>query len=88
MANQRIDIERTQHGSSLLTAIDQMREAKDRLAHTRSVMEASIDGTDYTKLEEVFGIPEGSGAAAYALVTGAESKIDAADIKTIIARMG
>lgn len=89
MATTRIEISRAKpHGDNLLTAIAQAKESQDRLYHAKAVMETCIDGADYSLIETVFGAPEGTGQAIYNLVAGAESKIDAADIKTIIARMG
>ena len=70
MATTRINITRTAHGDNLLTAVAQIREARDRLNHAKAVMETAIDGNDYSQVEQLFGAPTGAGQTLYNLVAG------------------
>ncbi len=89
MATTRINIARSsQHGDNLLTAIAQIREARDRLDHAKAVMETAIDGADYSQLETLFGAPEGTGQTLYNLVAGVCTDIAGFNISATIARMG
>lgn len=88
MASTRINITRTEHGNNLLTAIAQMREARDRLDHAKAVMEAAIDGGSYTEVETIFGAPTGTGQTLYNLVAGVCTDLAGFNISATIARMG
>jgi hypothetical protein len=84
----RINITRTAHGDNLLTAIAQMREARDRLDHAKAVMEAALDGGSYAEVEAIFGAPEGSGQTLYNLVAGVCTDLAGYNLSATIARMG
>jgi hypothetical protein len=84
----RIDVMRTAHGDSLLTAVAQMREARDRLDHAKAVMETCIDNGDYGRVEALFGIEAGLGQTAYNLVAGVCGDLAGFNISATIARMG
>ena len=88
MATTRINITRTPHGDNLLTAVAQMREARDRLDHAKAVMETAIDGSDYSQLEQLFGAPEGTGETLYNLVAGTTTDMAGFNISATIARLG
>ena len=88
MAITRIDIAHTPHGDNLLTAVAQMREARDRLDHAKAVMETAIDGSDYSRVEQIFGIEAGQGQTAYNLIAGAATDMAGFNISATIARMG
>ena len=88
MAITRIDITRTPHGDNLLTAVAQMREARDRLDHAKAVMETAIDGSDYSRVEQLFGIEAGQGQTAYNLVAGVCTDLGGFNVSAMIARMG
>lgn len=84
----RINITRTSHGDNLLTAIAQLREARDRLDHAKAVMETTIDAGDYSQLEALFGAPAGTGETLYNLVAGVCTDLAGFNISATIARMG
>lgn len=88
MAVTRIDITRTPHGDNLLTAVAQIREARDRLDHAKAVMETAIDGGDYSRVEELFGIEAGQGQTAYNLIAGVCTDLAGFNITATIARIG
>ena len=84
----RIDITQTWHGDNILTAVAQVREARDRFDHAKAVMETCIDPCDYSKLEEVFGLPEGTVETLYNLVAGVTTDLAGFNISATIARIG
>lgn len=84
----RIDITPTPHGSNILAAVSQLREARDKLEHAKAVMETCIDAGDYTKLEQVFGAPGGTGETLYNLIAGDVSDLAGYNISATIARIG
>lgn len=88
MAATRIDIQRTPHGNDLLTAVAQLREARDRLNHAKAVMETAINSGDYSRVEALFGIEAGQGETAYNLVAGVTTDMAGFNISATIARMG
>lgn len=89
MAATRINVSRASaHGDNLLTAIAQIREARDRLDHAKAVMETAIDGADYSMVESLFGAPEGAGQTLYNLVAGVCTDLAGFNISATIARMG
>lgn len=88
MAATRIDIQRTQHGNDLLTAVVQMREARDRLNHAKAVMETAIDSGSYSRVETLFGIEAGQGETTYNLIAGVVADMAGFNISATIARMG
>ena len=88
MAITRIDIAHTPHGDNLLTAVAQMREARDRLNHAKAVMETAINADDYSRVEQIFGIEAGHGQTAYNLIAGAVTDMAGFNISATIARMG
>lgn len=88
MATTRINITRTAHGDNLLTAVAQMREARDRLNHAKAVMETAIDGGDYSQVEQLFGAPAGTGQTLYNLVAGVSTDAAGFNISAMIARVG
>ena len=88
MAITRIDIAHTPHGDNLLTAVAQMREARDRLDHAKAVMETAINDGDYSRVEQIFGIEAGLEQTAYNLIAGAATDMAGFNISATIARMG
>lgn len=89
MATTRINVSRVgPHGDNLLTAIAQIREARDRLAHAKSIMETCIDSGDYNQLESLFGIQTSSGETVYNLIAGVCTDLAGFNISATIARMG
>ena len=84
----RIDIQRTPHGDNLLTAVAQLREARDRLDHAKAVMETCISTGDYSRVETVFGVEAGQGETVYNLVAGVCTDVAGFNISATIARMG
>lgn len=84
----RINISNTVHGLNVLTAVAQLREARDRLDHAKAVMEAAIDNGDYSEVETLFGAPEGTGQTLYNLVAGVTTDMAGFNISATIARIG
>lgn len=84
----RIDVQRTPHGDNLLTAVAQLREARDRLDHAKAVMETCIDTDDYSRVESLFGIEAGQGQTAYNLIAGVCTDLAGYNLSATIARIG
>lgn len=88
MAITRIELDNTDQSSNVITAVDNLRNARDRLQHAKNVMEACIDGADYTTLETLFGVPTGSGQTLYNLVAGVVSDLSGFNTSATVARIG
>ena len=88
MAIARIELERTDQSDNLLTALQNLRNARDRLDHAKAVMEACIDGTNYAELEALFGVPAGKGETVYNLIAGVVSDLAGFNTAATSARMG
>jgi len=88
MAIARIELERTDQSDNLLTALQNLRNARDRLDHAKAVMETCIDNGDYTELEALFGAPTGKGETVYNLIAGVVGDLAGFNASATIARMG
>jgi hypothetical protein len=88
MAITRIDVQRTEHGANVLSAVGSLRDARDRIAHAKAVMETCIDGSNYTRLEELFGVEAGQGQTLYNLLAGVNTDMAGFNIAATIARIG
>lgn len=88
MATTRIELENTDQASNLITAVNNLRNARDRLIHAKAVMETAIDGTDYTLVETLFGAPAGTGQTLYNLIAGVTGDLAGFNTGATIARLG
>lgn len=88
MSSQRINLTSTPHSQRVTTAVAQLREALDALRHSKAVMEAAIDGTDYSQVEELFGVPAGLGDDLYNLVSAATTTLVGPELKALVSRVG
>lgn len=76
-------------GQQLRRAVDVQRDALDAFNRVKNIMDTQgVDVTDYTPLEAQFGLPAGTGAAVYALVTGTLAAIDVAAVRRTLDRLG
>jgi hypothetical protein len=75
-------------GLRLRRAVDLTRELLNLLAETKAVMEAQIDGTDYSAVEAQYGLPAGKGQTAYNLVAGAYSTINVSGVQQMTNWLG
>lgn len=77
------------HAQELNNAVSQLESARDTLARLKTQMEAMIDGADYARVEELFGVTAGNGQTLYNLVSGTVSTFtDDADLVQTIKRLG
>lgn len=88
MASTRLELTSTEQSNNLATAIDNLRNARDRINHAKAVMETCIDGTNYALVEELFGVPAGSGETLYNLIAGVASDLAGFNTAATIARLG
>lgn len=89
MASNHIPIDTSKRlGIRLRRGIDVTREVLTLLAETKAVMEAQIDGGDYSAVEAQYGLPAGKGQTAYNLVAGARSAIDVSAVRQMIDWLG
>jgi hypothetical protein len=96
MARDFIKIDRTTvtatHASLLLDYVRQLRTAYDLGVRVKAVMDHNQDGTSFTDIEVLFGLPTGQGQAVYDLVNGSVGAMDgtfqAADAKNLTERVG
>lgn len=88
MAITRIELSNTDQSGNVVTALDNLRNARDRLDYAKAVMETCIDGTDYSTLETLFGVPTGQGETFYNLIAGVVSDLSGFNSSATIARIG
>ena len=88
MAITRIELTTTDQSGNVAIALDNLRNARDRLDYAKAVMEACIDGTDYSTLEALFGVPAGEGETFYNLIAGVVSDLSGFNTSATIARIG
>lgn len=55
---------------NLINLTRQMRAAIDTLDAVKAVMDHSNDGSDFSQIEALFGLPDGDGQTVYDLVNG------------------
>lgn len=56
------------HSGTLKNAVQQVRQAYDRIVFLKQMMDHMTDGTSYADVELYFGLPTGQGQAVYNLV--------------------
>jgi hypothetical protein len=79
-------------GQQLRTAVDQLREVRDRLRKLKEVMDTQVDLTpdpdDYSLLEGQFGLAAGRGQETYNLVAGAFAQANGTPVLQLLERCG
>ena len=79
MATNHITVSRNSaQGADLLSIVDQFRIYQDRLRQNKEMMDAQVDGADYSAIETQFGVNSGSGQTVYNLVAGASAEVTSA----------
>lgn len=80
------------YASDLFSLISLLRSALDIGAKVKDQFNHNTDGTSYTGLESLFGLPPDSGDEVYNLVLGAlaalKGEAQSADALMLIARVG
>ena len=64
------------HAARLLSYKDALRTAYDQGKRLQAVMNHNTDGTVFTDIEALFGLPVGKGQTVYNLVTGSVGAIE------------
>lgn len=76
-------------GARLRNAVDQLRSAQDTLQDVYDIMSQMVaGGTDYTGVEQYFGIPAGSGQTAEGIVGTAATDVVSAGLTALVQRLG
>ena len=75
-------------GAELRNAVDQLRQALDRLKKLKAVMDTQVDGADYGQLESQFGLQGTHGTTVYNLTAGAVAQIDVPAVQSLLNRCG
>jgi hypothetical protein len=79
-------------GGQMRSAVDQLRDVRDRLRKLKEVMDTQVDLTpdpdDYSLLEAQFGIATGKGQEAYNLVAGAFAAVNVTAVLQLLERCG
>ena len=96
MARVFIKVDRTvttaTHAALLLNYVNQLREAYELGVKVKAIMDNNQDGTIFTDIEALFGLPVGKGQAVYDLVNGSIGSMTGAfqvpDAKNITERVG
>ena len=88
MVTTRIEMTNTEQSSNLDTALQNLRNARDRLNYAKAVMETCIDSGDYTLVETLWGLPAGTGETVYNLISGVASDLAGFNTSATIARLG
>jgi hypothetical protein len=84
----RITVTRTEQSENVTQALRLLRDARDRLNYAKAVMETTIDGTDYSALETLFGVPGGQGETYYNLLAGTVGDLNGYNTTATIAQVG
>lgn len=89
MAVNHISVDQSKRlGIKLRRLIDLQREAMELNLQLKDIMEAQIDGIDYTTVESEFGLPTGKGQTTYNLVSGMHSAVDVSAVNQAIDWLG
>lgn len=74
--------------SMLANYISSLRQTMDLGDRLKAIMDHNTDGTVFTDIETLFGVPTGSGGTVYNAVAGAVAGVKSADAKTVTERIG
>ncbi len=89
MATTYIVIEtETRLAGELRQAVRNLVQAWQQFDHMKDVMDTQAASPDFTLIESQFGLPVGAGVVVYNLVAGVRQKLNAADVKAIMAQLG
>ena len=80
------------YAGDLLVAITSVRSAINQLDKVKQIMEHNHDGTVFTDLEALFGLPAGKGTIVYDYVNGTRGALSGTfqnnNAELLIARVG
>jgi hypothetical protein len=90
MANNYILINPTglKHASSLLSVINELAAARDKLALLKADADQMTDGATFTTVETAFGLPAGKGQQVYNLMAGAVAEMGQSNLTQLITWLG
>lgn len=96
MARDFIKVDRTTpispQSGLLLNYVNTLRNAYELGVEVKAIMDHNQDGSDFTDIEALFGLPAGTGNAVYDLVNGSVGSMtgafQTADAKTITEKVG
>jgi hypothetical protein len=96
MARDYIKIDTTQtaaiQAQRLKTYVSVLRAAFDQGTEVKALMDHNNDGTVFTDIEILFGLPTGSGQTVYNMVNGSigtmQGTFQTADVKNLTERVG
>ena len=78
--------------SELKSCINSLRDTIDRLDKVKGIMDHNQDGTVFTDIETLFGLPAGKGTTVYDYINGSRGVLSGtfqnADAMTLIERVG
>jgi len=72
----------------LRQAVRNLVQAWQQFDHLKDIMDAQANAPDFTLVESQFGLPAGKGETVYNLVAGTRQKLNATDVKAIMAQLG
>jgi len=72
----------------LRQAIRNLVQTWQQFDHLKDIMDAQATAPDFSLMESLFGLPAGKGETVYNLVAGTRQKLNAADVKAIMAQLG
>jgi hypothetical protein len=80
------------HAGLLRAFVQQMRQAIDTGERVKAIMTHNNDGSNFSDIEALFGIPEGKGQTVFDLVNGAvgstQGAFQTSDAMTITEKVG
>ena len=80
------------HAGLLRAYVQQLRQAYEQGQRVRAIMNQNHDGTVFTDIEALFGLPAGKGQTVFDLVNGSigsmEGTFQVADAKTLTEKVG
>lgn len=65
-----------------------LRQTIDLGDRLKAIMDHNTDGTVFTDIEGLFGVPAGTGQTVYNAVVGAVAGVKSADARTVTERIG
>lgn len=75
-------------GQQVQSAAQQLQAAKEQITDLKAIMETMINASDYTMLEQQFGLQAGSGVTLYNLIAGVNTDLSTFNVGALIARVG
>ncbi len=78
----------TRLAAELRQAVRNLVQAWQQIDHIKDIMDTQAAASDFSLIESQFGLPAGKGETVYNLVAGVRQKLNAADVKAIMAQLG